>query len=58
LTADDKLKFEIIPFDEYDNLANSIEEELNIDVFIPGCADSSSGECTTTTYSVEKDEKT
>ena len=57
LTSDDFLDFELVTYDAYDNVANPTIEEVNLDIFIPGCSDETSAEteCDVMTYSVEKD---
>jgi hypothetical protein len=57
LTADEKLSFEIVTYDEYGNVANPTEEEINLDIFVPGCVDETSGTCETTSYTTEKNMK-
>jgi len=57
LTADDTLEFELVPYDQYGNIANPTEEEINLDIFVPGCADETSGTCQTVDYTTEKNMK-
>jgi hypothetical protein len=57
LTADDLFEFELVPYDQYGNIANPTEEDINLDIFVPGCVDETSGTCETTTYTVEKNMK-